>query len=60
MSADSVSHSGKRSALIETLKRVHVRWKQSVVVKSHTKYVLSGWIKTENVAPSVRSGCQPH
>jgi len=45
-----ISHSGERCVQIESRKNPNdARWIQKVEVKPDTDYLLSGWIKTENV-----------
>lgn len=47
---DSVSHGGRRSARIEAPTPNDIRWVQEVAVLPHTRYRLSGWVKTVHVA----------
>lgn len=46
----SVSHRGRRSVRIESSTPNDARWVQDVVVLPHTLYLLSGWVKTVDVA----------
>lgn len=46
----NVSHEGGRSAKIVLDTADDARWTQTVGVMENTDYVLSGWIKTQNVA----------
>lgn len=47
------AHGGNRSVRIITTEANDARWLQRVSVKPNTTYILSGWIKTENVAHAV-------
>lgn len=49
---DTVSRSGTRSIAIHSPTPNDARWVQTVTVKPHTVYELSGWIKTEGVEHS--------
>lgn len=51
----TVAHSGDRSARISATAPDDAMWAQSVVVRPHTLYRLSGWIRTRNVAPSTET-----
>ncbi|MBI2052803.1 MAG: hypothetical protein HYT34_00995, partial [Candidatus Ryanbacteria bacterium] len=46
----AVAHSGLRSAKIRCADINHARWIQSVPVQPNTNYILTGWIKTQDVA----------
>jgi hypothetical protein len=46
---DAQAHSGAYSARIESPLPNDARWVQILPVKARTEYVLSGWIKTEDV-----------
>lgn len=45
----AVSHSGKRSVRITSAIADDAMWTQAVPVRPHTRYELSGWIKTAGV-----------
>jgi hypothetical protein len=49
---NGISHSGTKSAKIVSSTPNDARWIQTVSVTPNTKYTLSGWIRTENVAVS--------
>ena len=44
-----IGHNGNRSVSISSENGADASWSQTVPVKPHTDYRLSGWIKTENV-----------
>ena len=46
---DSQAHSGQFSARISISEANDARWIQTIRVVPHTRYVLSGWIKTRKV-----------
>ncbi len=46
---DTEAHNGERSVRIESTRPNDARWIQTVKVLSDTDYVLSGWIKTQDV-----------
>ena len=46
---------GNKSVKIVTSTPNDARWTQTVTVQPHTTYLLSGWIKTENVAHTAES-----
>lgn len=52
---DAVAHEGGRSVKIAPDSANDARWFQTVGVMENTDYVLSGWIKTRNVANSIQS-----
>src|SRR5690606_20503100 len=52
---DTVAHTGGRSVKIAPDSVNDARWFQTVGVMENTDYVLSGWIKTRNVAASIQS-----
>jgi hypothetical protein len=45
----SNSHGGRKSIRIESSIHNDARWIQTITVQPNTDYILSGWIKTENV-----------
>lgn len=45
----SVAYDGQKSAKITLTSLNDSRWIQTIPVQQHTDYVLSGWIKTQNV-----------
>lgn len=47
-----VTHRGHGSVRIDATSPDDAMWAQGVVVAPHTRYLLSGWIRTWNVAPS--------
>ena len=47
-----VSHTGGRSAMVQSTASNDAMWAQTVGVRPHTLYQLSGWIKTADVAHS--------
>jgi hypothetical protein len=49
---NAVAHSGSNSARIGSPEPNDAHLTQNVLVDPHTDYVLSGWIKTENVQQS--------
>lgn len=53
---NAAAHSGSNSARIDSPEPNDARLIQDVLVDPHTDYVLSGWIKTENVQQSEDPG----
>lgn len=49
---DRVAHSGSKSVKINSPVANDARWLQDISVQPNTNYILSGWIKTENVEHS--------
>jgi murein DD-endopeptidase MepM/ murein hydrolase activator NlpD len=49
----SIAHGGGRSARITSMTENDARWTQHVAVRPNASYVLSGWIRTENVRSDV-------
>ncbi len=52
--AINTAHSGIHSAAIHQTTPNDARWQQDVRVARNKDYLLTGWIKTENVAPSAQ------
>lgn len=48
---DTQAHTGSKSVRIYSASANDARWIQTVQVEPNTGYQLTGWIKTENVAP---------
>jgi len=47
----TVAHAGKRSAKISSAEGGDVSWSAIAPVRPYSKYMLSGWIKTQDVKP---------
>lgn len=50
------AQSGDKSVKISAATPNDASWTQTVPVEPHTQYLLSGWIKTENVVPESEGG----
>ncbi len=50
------SHSGKRSVMIASQNGADAGWLTTVIVKPHSQYRLSAWIKTENLVAGTGKG----
>ena len=46
---EGVAHEGKRSLLLATENDNDIAFTQELIVQPHTDYLLSGWVKTEDV-----------
>ncbi len=54
--AKGKSHAGQRFAVLDTDQADDATFKQIVTVKAKTKYLLCGWVKTENVTIAETGG----